>query len=207
MAARRNPAFAQVLVAADLCTPDGIGVLWAARLAGVRLNERVTGSDGIYRLCERAAAQGVARLLPRRRPRRSRTRRRRTDPSLSRSARRRHIRRLTRRHRLAADPPAPRRRARRSALRRLRPSPPGHLDSTTQSGVAGRSRARRRRRLRLRRRHHPPRPAPAAPPRPRMAIPPRPPTMALAPHGRPAPVRAAVLVEWAKQLARPNAGP
>ena len=57
MAARRNPAFAQVLVAADLCTPDGIGVLWAARLAGVRLNERVTGSDGIHRLCERAAAQ------------------------------------------------------------------------------------------------------------------------------------------------------
>ena len=58
MAARRNPGFAQVLVAADLCTPDGIGVLWAARLAGVRLNERVTGSDGIHRLCERAAAQG-----------------------------------------------------------------------------------------------------------------------------------------------------
>ena len=58
MAARRNPAFAQVLVAADLCTPDGIGVLCAARLAGVRLNERVTGSDGIHRLCERAAVQG-----------------------------------------------------------------------------------------------------------------------------------------------------
>ena len=58
MAARRSPGFAQVLAAADLCTPDGIGVLWAARLAGVRLNERVTGSDGIYRLCERAAAQG-----------------------------------------------------------------------------------------------------------------------------------------------------
>ena len=58
MAARRHPAFAQVLVAADLCTPDGIGVLWAARLAGVRLDERVTGSDAIYRLCERAALQG-----------------------------------------------------------------------------------------------------------------------------------------------------
>ena len=58
MAARRHPAFAQALAAADLCTPDGIGVLWAARLAGVRLDERVTGSDAIYRLCERAAAQG-----------------------------------------------------------------------------------------------------------------------------------------------------
>ncbi|MCZ0938652.1 MAG: WecB/TagA/CpsF family glycosyltransferase [Caldilineaceae bacterium] len=58
MTARRHPAFAQVLAAADLCTPDGVGVLSAARLAGVRLNERVTGSDGIYHLCERAAAQG-----------------------------------------------------------------------------------------------------------------------------------------------------
>ena len=47
-----------MLEAADLCTPDGVGVLWAARRAGVRLKERVTGSDGIYRLCERAATQG-----------------------------------------------------------------------------------------------------------------------------------------------------
>ena len=58
MTARRHPACAQALAAADLCTPDGVGVLWAARLAGVRLNERVTGSDGIHRLCERAAEQG-----------------------------------------------------------------------------------------------------------------------------------------------------
>ena len=58
MTARRHPAFAQALAAADLCTPDGVGVLWAARLAGVRLNERVTGSDGIHLICERAAAHG-----------------------------------------------------------------------------------------------------------------------------------------------------
>ncbi len=58
MQARRDPAFGQMLAAADLCTPDGVGVLWAAQLAGVRLDERVTGSDGIYRLCERAADQG-----------------------------------------------------------------------------------------------------------------------------------------------------
>ncbi len=58
MTARRQPAFAKVLAAADLCTPDGVGVLWAARLAGVPLTERVTGSDGIHRLCQRAAQQG-----------------------------------------------------------------------------------------------------------------------------------------------------
>ena len=58
MTARGHSTFAQVLAAADLCTPDGVGVLWAARRAGVRLKERVTGSDGIHHICERAAAQG-----------------------------------------------------------------------------------------------------------------------------------------------------
>jgi N-acetylglucosaminyldiphosphoundecaprenol N-acetyl-beta-D-mannosaminyltransferase len=53
--ARRDPAFAQVLRRADLCVPDGVGVLWAARRHGVRLAERVTGSDGIYRFCAQAA--------------------------------------------------------------------------------------------------------------------------------------------------------
>lgn len=56
--ARRDPAFAAVLARADLRVPDGVGVVWAARLAGHPLQERVTGSDGIYRICERAAARG-----------------------------------------------------------------------------------------------------------------------------------------------------
>ena len=43
---------------ADLRVPDGIGVLWAARLFGTHLQERVTGSDGIQRICERAAQVG-----------------------------------------------------------------------------------------------------------------------------------------------------
>ena len=158
MAARRHPAFGQALAAADLCTPDGVGVLWAARLSGVPLDERVTGSDAIYRLCERGRAARVADLLPRRRPRRGGARGRGTGPPLSRPARRRHIRRLARRGRLAADPATTGRGASRFAVRGLRPSPPGHLDSTTQRGVAGRGRAGRRRRLRLRRRHHPPAP-------------------------------------------------
>ncbi|MFN8487282.1 MAG: WecB/TagA/CpsF family glycosyltransferase [Caldilineaceae bacterium] len=56
--ARRDPHFAAVLKRADLRVPDGIGVLWAARLFGQPLQERVTGSDGIYRICERAAQKG-----------------------------------------------------------------------------------------------------------------------------------------------------
>ena len=58
MEARRNPEFARVLEQADLNVPDGVGVLWAARGRGVHLRERVTGSDGIYRICARAAEQG-----------------------------------------------------------------------------------------------------------------------------------------------------
>jgi len=56
--ARRDAQFAAVLRRADLRVPDGIGVVWAARLQGVRLAERVTGSDGIYALCRRAAHEG-----------------------------------------------------------------------------------------------------------------------------------------------------
>lgn len=58
MTAQRDAHFAAVLQQADLCVPDGIGVLWAARRQGVVLPERVTGSDGIYRICERAAQCG-----------------------------------------------------------------------------------------------------------------------------------------------------
>ncbi len=53
--AHQNPAFAETLRRADLRVPDGVGVLWAARLLGAALTERVTGSDGIYRICEAAA--------------------------------------------------------------------------------------------------------------------------------------------------------
>lgn len=56
--ASRNPAFATVLAHADLCVPDGVGVLWAAAQLGRQLPERVTGSDGIYHICARAAQRG-----------------------------------------------------------------------------------------------------------------------------------------------------
>ena len=58
MHARRDPSFALTLQRAELCVPDGIGLLWAARRQGVLLHERVTGSDGIYHICEQAAELG-----------------------------------------------------------------------------------------------------------------------------------------------------
>ncbi|NOX61026.1 MAG: WecB/TagA/CpsF family glycosyltransferase [Chloroflexi bacterium] len=63
MTARRNPQFMAVLQKADLVLPDGAGLLWAARRQGQVLPERVTGSDGIYYLAERAAREGWALYL------------------------------------------------------------------------------------------------------------------------------------------------
>lgn len=58
VAARCRPAFAAVLRRAALATPDGSGVVLAARLRGVRLAGRVTGSDLLPLLARRAAAEG-----------------------------------------------------------------------------------------------------------------------------------------------------
>ncbi len=58
MAAQTDAAFRQVLRAADLCLPDGVGLLYAARRLGRSLPERVPGSELVYRLAERAAVRG-----------------------------------------------------------------------------------------------------------------------------------------------------
>lgn len=48
---------------ADLITPDGIGVVWACRMAGAPVPERVTGIDIMMRLVERAALEGWSVFL------------------------------------------------------------------------------------------------------------------------------------------------
>lgn len=58
MEARGDPLFAAVLEGADLCIPDGVGLLWAAKRLGQPLPERVTGSDGVPLIAERAAQKG-----------------------------------------------------------------------------------------------------------------------------------------------------
>ncbi len=58
MAARSNPAFRAVLNRADLALPDGVGLLWASRLLGRPLRERVTGSDFVPRFAGLAAQRG-----------------------------------------------------------------------------------------------------------------------------------------------------
>lgn len=58
MIARQDINFYNILSRADLCVPDGVGLLWAARHLGKPLPERVTGSDGVPKIAERAAQAG-----------------------------------------------------------------------------------------------------------------------------------------------------
>ncbi|WP_168123986.1 WecB/TagA/CpsF family glycosyltransferase [Paenibacillus sp. HB172176] len=52
MSALENPEFARVLRQADLIVPDGAGVVWAAKVGGDPVAERVTGFDLMHRLLE-----------------------------------------------------------------------------------------------------------------------------------------------------------
>lgn len=58
MRAQEDREFRAVLAGADLCVPDGVGLLWAARLLGRRLPERVTGSDLVPLVAQTAAERG-----------------------------------------------------------------------------------------------------------------------------------------------------
>jgi N-acetylglucosaminyldiphosphoundecaprenol N-acetyl-beta-D-mannosaminyltransferase len=58
MLAHRDPVFCATLERSDLCMADGVGLLWAARRQGRTLPERVTGSDALPLIAERAAASG-----------------------------------------------------------------------------------------------------------------------------------------------------
>lgn len=56
--AQQDANFREILNRADLAIADGIGLIWAARLLGLPLAERITGSDFAAKLIEEAARQG-----------------------------------------------------------------------------------------------------------------------------------------------------
>ena len=58
MHARQDATVLHVLAQADLIVADGIGVVWAARVLGTALPERITGVDLLEDVAELAAAQG-----------------------------------------------------------------------------------------------------------------------------------------------------
>jgi N-acetylglucosaminyldiphosphoundecaprenol N-acetyl-beta-D-mannosaminyltransferase len=59
----RDTAFMAVLNGADLAVADGVPVLWAARLLGFHLPERVTGVDLVERVAALSAACGYSLYL------------------------------------------------------------------------------------------------------------------------------------------------
>ncbi len=63
MAARRNPDFRAALAEADLALPDGIGVVWASRLLGRPVAERITGVDTVRSLARFAAERRLRPFL------------------------------------------------------------------------------------------------------------------------------------------------
>ncbi|MFQ6033899.1 MAG: WecB/TagA/CpsF family glycosyltransferase, partial [Candidatus Bipolaricaulia bacterium] len=61
--AQRDPLLLEAYQRADLVTADGIGLVWASRLLGAPLPERVTGIDMVEELCRRAASKGYRVFL------------------------------------------------------------------------------------------------------------------------------------------------
>ncbi|MDW8028939.1 MAG: WecB/TagA/CpsF family glycosyltransferase [Armatimonadota bacterium] len=56
--AQEDEEFRKIVQNADLVTPDGIGVVWGARLLGLPIYQRVPGVELMAKLCERAAQKG-----------------------------------------------------------------------------------------------------------------------------------------------------
>src|SRR3981081_195575 len=63
MRANDDNDFARVLDSADLCLPDGTGVVWAARRQGCRIDGPVAGSDMVPLLAAMCARRGFPLFL------------------------------------------------------------------------------------------------------------------------------------------------
>lgn len=56
--AKANPWFKTILNKADIAVPDGIGLIWASKILGKNIQERISGTDFMERLCQEAAKHG-----------------------------------------------------------------------------------------------------------------------------------------------------
>ena len=61
--AQKNRDFAHALNQASLCLPDGMSVVWGARLLGTRIPERVPGGEFMERMCRLCADHGLSVYL------------------------------------------------------------------------------------------------------------------------------------------------
>lgn len=62
--ARQDADFAQVLAAADMCTPDGAPVAWMLRRLGHAGQPRINGPDLMWRWCAQVSAHAKATGVP-----------------------------------------------------------------------------------------------------------------------------------------------
>ncbi|MDR2183107.1 MAG: WecB/TagA/CpsF family glycosyltransferase [Clostridiales bacterium] len=58
MLAQRDAEFAEVLAAADLVIPDGIGIVWASRFTDAKISQRVPGIELTLALLEKISHTG-----------------------------------------------------------------------------------------------------------------------------------------------------
>lgn len=56
--AQEDGEFKKILNEASLAIPDGQGLLWAAKILGLKLKERIAGTDFLAKLCREAAKEG-----------------------------------------------------------------------------------------------------------------------------------------------------
>jgi len=61
--AKKDTEYHAILKSADLVTPDGAGILWAATTLNYPLPERVTGIDIIHNICQLSAKKGYSLYL------------------------------------------------------------------------------------------------------------------------------------------------
>jgi N-acetylglucosaminyldiphosphoundecaprenol N-acetyl-beta-D-mannosaminyltransferase len=57
---RSNPRFAEAMQAAALCLADGISVVWASRMLGKPIAERVPGGEFMEEMCALGGRQGLS---------------------------------------------------------------------------------------------------------------------------------------------------
>lgn len=58
ISASKDKEFTQILNNADLAVPDGMGLVWASRIWGTPLQERVAGTDLFVELCAESSRRG-----------------------------------------------------------------------------------------------------------------------------------------------------
>lgn len=63
VAAQQDAEFCKILNQAALALPDGVGLMWAARMLGTPLKERIAGSDFVWDIAQLAAERGYTMQL------------------------------------------------------------------------------------------------------------------------------------------------